>query len=229
MPSIEGFCQPEVIDILDQLDALPINKKGGVCEIGVHHGQYYIMMNQLISANEQSYAIDVFDWQHLNIDGSGAGNRAKFEENLRSFDLYQGNNTTIIQGDSTDYSLGIRNAIKPGTIRFFSVDGGHTPEHALNDLNIANDLINLEGLVIVDDAMNHWWPGVLEGTLKFINSKPTLVPVALGFNKLYMCKMSFKQYYLEQFMKMDLPGPKQIRDFFGHSVATFKYWSMMPF
>ena len=57
-------------------------------EIGVHHGQFFIALNQLIPSNFTSYAIDVFDNQQLNIDKSGEGNKSKFIENLRNFDRH---------------------------------------------------------------------------------------------------------------------------------------------
>jgi hypothetical protein len=227
--NVQGFCAPELIKFIDHLDALPINKRGGVCEIGVHHGQYYIMLNQVIPFYESSYAIDVFDLQHLNIDKSGEGNLKTFKENLQNYDIHKGENTTIVQGDSTDTKLNLTNYIEPGSIRFFSIDGGHTAEHAINDLHIANQLIANEGIVIVDDIMHHWWPGVLEGLVKFIENKPTLIPVAMGYNKMYLCKMSFHQYYIEQFLNFDLPSPRDKRKFFGYDIAVFKYWHMMSF
>jgi predicted O-methyltransferase YrrM len=46
-----------------------------------------------------------------------------------------------------------------GSMRFISIDGGHTPEHTVSDLNLACRLINNQGVVILDDVLHHPWPG----------------------------------------------------------------------
>src|SRR5689334_11579564 len=53
---------------------------GAYGEIGVHHGKLFILM-RLAAPEDRCFAIDVFDDQHLNVDHSGAGDRAKFLSN----------------------------------------------------------------------------------------------------------------------------------------------------
>lgn len=188
---VNGFCPKSCLEILDYLDTYEL-KSGGAMEIGVHHGQFFIALNQLIPSNFTSYAIDVFDNQQLNIDKSGEGNKSKFIENLRNFDRHAGNNVQILQADSTDQLL-LENI---GRFQYISVDGGHTVEHVINDLTIAQKLVLPNGIVIVDDYFNHWWPSVTEGILKFLNTSPTLVPFASSENKLWLCKLSYHKKYL---------------------------------
>jgi len=149
---IQGWCNPQVFNTVDLFDSAPINKTGGVCEIGVHHGKLYLLLNQVTAPEATSYAIDVFDAQRLNIDKSGAGDRKIFERNLTEFDAHKGRNTQIISGDSTDSGLQLAKTIEPGSLRFFSVDGGHSAEHTISDLKIASQLVANEGVVILDDA-----------------------------------------------------------------------------
>jgi hypothetical protein len=222
--TVEGWCEPELFITIDSIDALPINKTGGVCEIGVHHGKLFLLMNQITDPAYKSYAIDVFGNQELNIDKSGEGNLDTFRRNLINFDAHAGRNTIIVQGDSTDPALELTKLIKPGSLRFMSIDGGHTAIHALNDLKLAETLINNQGIVILDDVLNHWWPGVLEGLVTYLQDKPTLVPVAVGHNKLYLAKVSYKDYYLNHFKNLDFGGPKEVRKFFGHEISINRYW-----
>jgi hypothetical protein len=202
--TINGFVDEHHLYFLDFLDSLDINKKGGVAEIGVHHGKFYIPLNALVerdfSSYVPSYAIDVFEDQHLNIDNSGRGNQELFEKNLHEYDRYQGENTIIIKGDSTDSRQRLTSVIDPGSLKFISVDGGHTAAHALNDLKISNEIISNEGVVIVDDFLHSCWLGVTEGVVEFLRTKPTLVPFAFGKNKLYMCKLSYVEYYKSKMM-----------------------------
>lgn len=191
-PKVEGFCPISTLLVLDHIDKFG-TKTGGAMEIGIHHGQLYLALNQMISPEFKSYAIDVFDRQDLNIDNSGIGSKHKFMFNLNEYDRHQGTNTNIIEGDSTD--LAIFNNVEK--CHYISVDGGHTPEHVINDLSVACKIVTNNGVVIVDDYLNHWWPSVTEGIYKYLMTTPTLVPFATSANKMWMCKLSFKRQYFE--------------------------------
>lgn len=215
--NVEGWCEKTLFHTVDMLSRADINKKGGCCEIGVHYGKLFILLNSVIDQSETSYAIDVFSRQDLNIDKSGWGSKTDFTDNLKKYDIHKGKNVTIIEGDSTDYSLGLTNIIKPGSIRFMSVDGGHTAEHVINDLTIATQIVNNEGVVIVDDILNPYWMGVIEGVVRFLDRKPTLIPFALGHNKLYMAKLSHAEYYKTLFSSS--PLFVNYTGFFGHTIS----------
>ncbi|MDG1373249.1 MAG: class I SAM-dependent methyltransferase [Paracoccaceae bacterium] len=215
---VQGWCLPRLFDIFSFFEQLEFNREGGALEIGVHHGKFFLLMNQLIDPQYNSYAIDVFEDQALNIDKSGLGDSNRFERNLKLYDSNKGRNTDIIKGDSTDPLLGLKGRIGHGAIRFLSVDGGHTAEHAISDLELAIDLISNEGVVIVDDILNPHWLGVIAGVFRYLDRQPTLVPFAIGENKLFMCKISFQQAYLSALTHRSNLTAKRV-DFFGHSIA----------
>src|SRR5690349_8694607 len=59
---------------------------GDVLEIGVHHGLSTIGVAALRGPGKLLYAVDLFDeLQGQNVSGSGQGNRALFEQNMRGF------------------------------------------------------------------------------------------------------------------------------------------------
>ena len=68
--AVQGWTSDRLFDTVDLMDKSGINRKGGVAEIGVHHGKFYILLNQVVDLHYKSYAIDVFGMQHLNIDMS---------------------------------------------------------------------------------------------------------------------------------------------------------------
>lgn len=75
---IDGWVLPEDIRFLDFISSIPFNQEGGICEIGVHCGKYFIPLNQLASdpTKEQyqaeSLAVDLFtNIQNLNVSYSG--------------------------------------------------------------------------------------------------------------------------------------------------------------
>jgi hypothetical protein len=53
-----------------------------VAEIGVHHRKLIILLANLRRQDERAFAVDIFDDQHLNPDGSGCGDLAWFKDNL---------------------------------------------------------------------------------------------------------------------------------------------------
>jgi len=211
---VEGFCPISTLLVLDHLDKFT-QKSAGAMEIGIHHGQLYLALNQLISPDKKSYAIDLFDSQELNIDHSGDGNKQRFVQNLQKYDRHNGMNTNIIEGDSTDLSI----FEEVERCHYISVDGGHTPEHVINDLSIACKMVTNNGVVIVDDYLNHWWPSVTEGIFKYLSTNPTLVPFATSANKMWMCKLSYKPQYLNHVKQIPSFNRNDVK-IFGHDVLN---------
>ena len=214
---VEGWVNPKILLIMDYLNWLPVNKSGGACEIGIHHGRFFIALNQLIE-NDLSFAIDVFERQDLNIDSSGLGIREKFVDNLKLYDYkHHGDNVTIIEDDSTNPASDIK-YIPEGSIRFMSVDGGHTVEHVMNDMKIAERILSNEGVVILDDINNHWWMSVIEGLTKYLLTYPPIIPFAVGDNKMFLCKMSYHPFYIKKMQES--PFHTKTSKFFGHDIVS---------
>lgn len=193
--AVQGWTSDKLFDTVQLMADCGINRKGGIAEIGVHHGKFYILLNQVVESGQESFAIDVFDMQHLNIDNSGLGNKSIFIQNLADYDKFKGENTIILETDSMSLAYKIPDA----SLRFISIDGGHTVEHTINDLKIAERLIANEGVIILDDIMGVYWCGVTEGYIKYSMTYPTIVPFAMGHNKLYLCKLSHHEYYFNLF------------------------------
>jgi SAM-dependent methyltransferase len=209
---VEGFCPPKTLHALNHIDSLICSEKKSVAEIGVHHGQFFIALNQL--ATSTSYAIDVFEDQHLNIDNSGHGNYASFMSNLQIHDIkHRGSNVIVIKGDS----LNQQTFANVGLCDYVSVDGGHTPAHVISDLSSASRILKHEGVVILDDYFNHWWPSVTEGLVKYLQTTPTLVPFCTSPNKMWLCNLSYKDKFLHHMRTIDLFGKTDTK-FFGHDV-----------
>jgi hypothetical protein len=215
---VEGWCGPKLFDVISLLDNVGINKAGGCLEIGVHHGKFYILLNSVIEENFKSFALDLFENQNLNIDRSGKGSLEAFRNNLKKYDRHNGSNTRIVMGDSTDPKVTSFFSDEKSYFRFISIDGGHTAEHTVSDLVLANELISNQGIVILDDILNYHWLGVIEGAVIFLSQKPTLVPVAIGHNKLIFSKLSYRSFYFNLFNNSKLKS--KVVGFFGHQVVA---------
>jgi cephalosporin hydroxylase len=144
------------------------NCLGDAAEIGVHHGKLFILLANLRRQDEQAFAVDIFDDQHLNPDRSGCGDLARFKDNLGFYANEAG--VEIIKKDSTQLTRADFYRGKKGNIRLFSIDGSHTAAHTLSDLTIAAQLLSTDGLICLDDFYNPDWPGVQEGFYRFLSS-----------------------------------------------------------
>jgi Methyltransferase domain len=156
-----------------------------VLEIGVHHGLSTIAIAALRAPGAQLYAVDLFEkLQSQNVSGSGAGNRAIFERNMREF---FGNIDFIVPITGASGSLD-RSSFQ-GDFSFCHVDGGHSRAETFHDLDLAVSLLVPGGLVALDDYFNPEFPGVCEGAVELLVRKPgVLAPVALAYNKVLFQK-----------------------------------------
>jgi hypothetical protein len=227
---VGGFCKNYVAKALDLIEQSPYNKKGlGVAEIGVHAGRLYILLNRTVrDKTHKSYAIDLFEsGQSRNSDNSGDGKKFVFISNLLKYDIFLGENTVIIEGDSTDSALELESKIAPGSLKYVSVDGGHLPENVVNDLKLAEKWIDSEGIVILDDIMHEGWIGVIQGALKYLENSPTLQPFAIGYNKLWLTKSSMRKTYYDLFLDSSIArtgaaGAYQVQYLAGTPIVTLE-------
>ena len=211
---VEGWVTEGALSVMMVCDQLQrsVGRVGPIIEIGVHHGRFFIANALTCTTNERAMAIDVFEDQHLNIDQSGKGDRARFEANLLACQV-DPTMIDIVKGDSLKLRTKDFGKAYIGTTRLFSVDGGHTIRHVLNDMALAASVIDDYGVVIVDDFFNQLWPDVTQGTYEYLAKFKNLAPFAYGDNKLYLCKPSQHSFFMDG-IRLILPrisaNPKEV-------------------
>jgi len=209
---VEGWVDVRMLEILKILHAVQerLGVRGGVMEIGVHHGRFFLALNGMVAPGEgQSFAIDLFEDQSLNIDCSGCGSSGMFAKNLKSYDRQGGNNVITIQADSTRLRHDVTTRFRTASPKIISVDGGHTVEHTISDLMFAESIVHDSGAVILDDILNCLWIGVIEGLITYLQRRPTLWPVFIGYNKLILVPMSV-HFEILAALRNDLPIGKMV-------------------
>jgi hypothetical protein len=91
-----------------------------------------------------------------------------------------------------------------GPVRLFSIDGGHTRELVINDLELATSTLCDQGVVVFDDCFNPEWPGVTNGLHEFFyRQTPDLVPFAISLNKVSLCKPNATVMYRESLKELE--------------------------
>lgn len=175
--------------------------QGDILEIGIHHGALFFMMAAAAREGEKCIAVDLFENQALNVDSSGKGDLGQFSRNIDAHFPEIRDSLHVVSSDSM--------AIRPSQageilntrgVRLFSVDGGHTKHHVLNDLGLAQELLVGGGMILLDDFFNPHWPGVAEGFYEFMATQnKRLAPFALLGNKLFMTTFSEQEAMLVAF------------------------------
>ena len=188
--AIPGWVQQDALMLTLALHRLQraAGERGGVAEIGVHHGRLFIALALLRDDAEPAIAIDVFDRQDLNPDGSGRGDRAAFEANLARWGAAA--RTHVLARDSLTLAPAeILGLAGPPGLRLFSVDGAHALGHAASDLRLAEACLAPGGVVLLDDIFHGHWPGVTEAAVLHLHGGRSLVaPLAFCGGKLFLVR-----------------------------------------
>lgn len=215
---VEGWLDRDVIWLLDKFQAVhdEHNVEGGFAEIGVHHGRLFFALANCARPGELGVAIDIFSDQFLNVDKSGSGNRQIFEAGLQQYCHHDGP-ILIFQMESLCPEAGKALSNVNSGFRVFSIDGGHTFQHVINDIALAEKHLVNGGLVLVDDFCNPGWPGVTEGVVVYFRNGGSLVPVCSTGNKLFLTTLSYQRAYIAAVSRWTSPLKGK-----AHRVRTVK-------
>lgn len=221
MKTVDGWLNPLTARFVAGVSEVHrrLGVKGSVGEIGVHHGKLFVLMHCDCDSS-RSFAIDVFDDQHLNTDQSGKGSYGHFVRNVRRW-CGTSDNLEIIKRSSLDVTPSeITSAV--GDVRLFSIDGGHTEECTINDLRLAENTICDHGVVVLDDAFNQQWPGVFTGLAKYLVAPDRkLQPFAFTPGKVYLGKPPGVEVMKREMSKMFEASWDKDSHFFGSNVDIY--------
>lgn len=192
---IEGWCADEVLFALEAFyrGAEPFSPNGPVCEIGVHHGRFLIGAHNALGG-ARAVGIDLFDQQERNVDGSGEGSLDTFHANLSH--AVSPSRIDTIRADSLAFGAREIDDLlsRYGQFKVFSIDGGHTAAHVINDMRIAQEVTAQDGLILIDDFFAPHWPGVTEGLSALFHSRQVrFAPFMYLANKLFLTGISCRE------------------------------------
>jgi hypothetical protein len=213
---VEGWMPPGAADMIVAMSHAQqkFQVTGHVAEIGVHHGKLFILLCLLRAEGEWSVAVDLFGDQDRNIDASGEGDREKLLENLRRYaDV---THLILHQGDSLELDGKALVALAGGHFRLISIDGGHSAEITAHDLTTAENALVQAGVIVLDDCFNEMWPGVSDGVHEYFTTRRSIVPFAVGANKVLFCRPPYVDHYVE--VLRNLPTKMVDRSFLGYRV-----------
>lgn len=195
--SIEGWFSNDAARLFGWIDEIQKAKDitGDLFEIGCHHGKSAQLLGAMACPDTESLSVcDLFGLQTDNVSRSGHGDREIFESNMKPVrDL--GITYNIFQKNSLE--------LKPAEIgdgyRFFHIDGGHNPDEALADLELASQCICDSGVIVLDDPFRSEWPGVTEALIRFLDADPDFQAIMVGCNKIILSRKDASSIYLDEF------------------------------
>jgi hypothetical protein len=205
--SVNGFC--DAIDcaffcgLLHAQRALGVS--GAVAEIGVWEGLSFIPLVLGLGEGERALAIDGFELA----GGDGAAERygVATEERLRAnvarHTTARPDQVAVWKRLSTHVEA--REILEHvGPVRFFSIDGHHSYEAVLHDLDIAAESLGPDGIVAVDDFSNHQFPEVCLAVAEWLrHRKDDLAPFAITPGKLYLSRPARARHYKEALARLE--------------------------
>lgn len=189
---------------------------GSVLEIGVGHGLSLIAVAALRGTHGTVVAVDTFGAHDVTASGGMGGDERTLRANIAQY--HGGIPLRVIAADSR--TLGA--ADLGGGFGFCHIDGGHSAEETAHDLSLAADVSLPGGLVALDDYFNPSFPGVSEGTVRFLGERRgDLVPLAIGANKVIFRRAPAHEDLNALLTQRDpsIPRTRAVMD--GHDVLVF--------
>jgi hypothetical protein len=218
MGGVHGWLNDFSARLILELSRFQARQGGGgaVAEIGVHHGKLFLVLFLSSQRGEPALAIDVFGLQHLNIDQSGRGDKDVF---LRHVDRLAGSREglAIIE----DSSLNLRADVilrEHGRIRLMSIDGAHTEEATSNDLRLAEGCLTEDGVVLIDDCFNEYWPEVSWSLARYLAEGGALQPFAIAPGKVLLCRPPMRPRYQAMLRERFRRRVDKVARLYGHEV-----------
>jgi len=221
--SVQGFLKSldaHVIHTLLQYQA-ENGIAGHLCEIGVHHGQLFLMLALARRGEERALAIDLFEDDPMNAKTRHAGRDRALFENARRLGIELSDQESL-KSSSLVLSAADILARTAGPIRFFSVDGGHLYHHVENDLRLAEQTLSPDGIVAVDDFFNIGWADVSFATYDFLRKTESLVPFLVTPVKLYLAPRAVAPKYKDAIAARPDLGVRETVPMLGNEVLALR-------
>jgi len=158
---------------------------GDLFEIGVWRGRSASVLASYRKGGEKLYLCD------LRLDEE-AVHRA-----IRSVGVEPAN-IVPLSGPSADLPAKLDLQAMHQTVRWFHIDGEHTGTAVYRELELAHQLAQTDGLVVVDDFFSPRYPSKTTEAVRYLEKNPFHFRLfAVGFNKGYFCRPESLGRYMD--------------------------------
>ncbi|GLS43147.1 class I SAM-dependent methyltransferase [Methylobacterium brachythecii] len=145
--------------------------EGHFAEIGTFEGRFFIAMALGLARGEKALGIDTFDWPD-------AGLIDRFHAHCARLGLPE-DGTVTIKSAARDLTDGdIRGALG-GPVRFWHIDGDHTPDSLTADLDLAVQSLHAKGVLCLDDMLHPGYPLLVAALQAWLARHPEMHVLAV--------------------------------------------------
>lgn len=182
-------------------------------EIGVYCGKYLsLLMQSAARSGGHVFGIDTFQFKELAAVTEGLA--ALMPDVMPRLSLHKGSSRAL------NAKALLRMIGRPA--RFISVDGSHDYPDVLHDLRLAGAVLAPDGLVAIDDFLNPLAIGVNRAVNAFLETRPSLVGVACGPNKLFLTRPASAGRYRQHLEQHLLQTSAARGQLFRNRLATWR-------
>jgi len=132
---------------------------GDLFEIGVWRGRSASVLANYRKGDEKLYLCDL----HLD--------EAAVRESIRSTGI-EPTNLVPLSGPSADLPAKLDLRAMHHTVRWFHIDGEHTGTTVYHELEIANQTVNPDGIVVIDDFFSSRYPANTTEAVRYMEKNP---------------------------------------------------------
>ncbi len=191
---VEGWLHPIDARIISALGEYQTKAgiKGSVGEIGVYKGRLFILLSLLSHEGEPLFAIDPFTLEAFEDDVVDAshdkviGSINDFKTNLIT---HAGEINELQIFNCSSHMLKAETLLDSASqARLVSIDGNHSAKFVYSDLCLISEILDENGIIMIDDVFNPLYPDVSVGLYKYLYHSDDLKPFCIGQNKVYLCR-----------------------------------------
>lgn len=165
---------------------------GDLLEIGVWRGRSAAVLAAYRKGSEKLYLCD------LRLEEEAVHHA------IRSVGVEPAN-IVPLSGSSADLPAKLDLRAMHKTVRWLHIDGEHTGTAVYRELELANAIVNMDGIVVIDDFFSPRYPANTTEVIRYLEKNPFHFRLlAVGFNKGYLCRPESLPRYMD-FMAAGMP------------------------
>lgn len=158
---------------------------GNIIEIGVYYGKSFVKLSQYINNN--------YDNENLIGIDSYIRDNGQYDiiiENIKNnSDINIDKKVSIIIEDSFNLNSSFNNNKYFHNCKLIHIDGSHAGLNVYHDIELADQLLNENGILIIDDWHNCCYPDIQEAFYKYQLLHPNSFSIFLiSLDKCYVCR-----------------------------------------
>ena len=171
----EGYFSDQSAAIFDifLLGQQQLNMRGDMLEIGVYKGRSATMSAMHLRPDEKFYLVDCSD--HLD------DAKKNLDPILQGRGIYHKQRSCVMTVDSI--------GMKMRSSRWVHIDGGHTGNDVVTDIELCEKTLSDAGVMVLDDFFNPMYPQLTEAVYAYLSANRfKLTMFLIGYNKAYLTR-----------------------------------------